>query len=550
MIITKTAFTAASGAMLLLGSATAHGQDVLDQVQAPNREKPIPLPAPGTAATPSVSVDTPDQTPIPGHDILVGAVVLRGLQTLKPADFADILATRVGQVQSPSALSDLASTIAERARSRGLVFASASIKAQRLETGILVVDVDEGRIDEIRLDGADNPAVRAALASLVDGQPVRMKVLEQHLLIAGDIDGVAIQNSRLLREDGRNILLVQVTRDRLAGRATLANEGTKPLGPEQLTLQADVNGVLASDDSLSLTWSSTAFEPNELQFGRVRYEKRIGSDGTEIAVMASGSVAHPGAYLARYDIESRSWYVGATVLHPLLRRRNSSLWLQGEAGVRNLSQQRQGFQVRDDRLAVLRATLYGYTKLAGGRLRYSSTLSQGLGLLGATAAGDPLASRADADGKFTSLNVAGDWTRDLAARVSIRLGMIGQLSSGPLLISEEMGLGGTEYLRGYDWSQRSGDEGVAGVFELRYLWDHPAGLAKRAQLYMFVDGGSVSNHDGGYGGGALASTGGGIRTDVTQSIGANLEVAVPLDERRYDTNDRTPKINFRLIKAF
>ncbi|MDP5279943.1 ShlB/FhaC/HecB family hemolysin secretion/activation protein [Sphingomonas sp. DG1-23] len=531
--------------------AAAYGQDALDRVQPPvAREDRAPeenaRPRPGVR----VDVEAPATVTESTRAILVGAIVLRGLQNLAPGDFADILATRVGRSLSPVELAALANAIAERARSRGLVFASAWIGAQQLQNGVLTIDVEEGRVDEIRFDGDEQPAVRAALAPLTNGAPVRIGELERRLLIAGDIDGVRIHSSRFLREQGKGILLVKVTRNRVAGRATLTNEGTRPLGPEQLSLQVDFNALFASDDSMSLTWSGTAFEPGELRFARVRYEKRISRDGTELAVSASGSVADPGAYLNPLGIRSRSWYVGATLLQPLWRRRNASLWFEGELGIRNLLQWRNGRQVRDDRVVAARGTLYGYTDLAGGRLRVSTTLSQGLDVLGATQAGDPLASRRDADGSFTSLSAWTDWSTDLGGDLSIRLAMLSQLSSQPLLVAEEVGLGGTGFLRGYDWFERSGDQGVMGMAEFRYLWQNPFGAARRAQLYVFVDGGKVTNHDGGFGGGALASAGGGVRADLTRTFGANLELAVPLSGPRYDTNDESPKVNFKILKSF
>lgn len=531
--------------------AAAYGQDALDRVQPPaDREDRALEKTEAPRPAPRIEVETAPAVAESTRAILVGAVVLRGLQTLAPGDFADILATRVGRTLSPAELTDLANAIAERARARGLVFASASIGAQQLRNGVLTVDVDEGRLDEIRFDGPEQPAVRAALEPLANGAPVRIGELERRVLIAGDIDGVRIRGSRFLREKGKGVLLVKVTTDHVVGRATLANEGTKPLGPEQLTLQVDFNALLASDDSLVLTWSGTALEPGELQFARIRYAKRISRSGTELAVSASGSAADPGAYLSPLGIRSRSWHVGAALLQPLLRRRTASLWFEGELGMRNLLQWRGGQKVRDDRIVAARGTLYGYTDLAGGRLRVSTTLSQGFDILGATEAGDPLASRHDADGSFTSLSAWTDWSSDLGGDFSIRLAVLSQLSSQPLLIAEEIGLGGTGFLRGYDWSERSDDQGVMGMAELRYLWKSPFGLARRAQLYAFVDGGRVNNHESGFGSGALASAGGGVRADLTRTFGANLEVAVPLSGPRYDTNDETPKLNFRIQKSF
>jgi hemolysin activation/secretion protein len=353
-----------------------------------------------------------------------------------------------------------------------------------------------------------------------------------------------------MRDHGKGVLIVRATQERVTARATLSNEGTKPLGPEQMRIDVDLNALMFDDDSLTLTWSGTPAQPGELEFGRFRYAVRLSRDGTEAALVGSGSVARPGAYLEPLHLQSRSWYVGGEILHPLLRRRNASLWIQSEFGVRDLLQRRDGVRQREERTAVSRLTLYGYGDVAGGRLRVSTSLSQGLGIFGATRAGDPEATRADADATFTTLSAWADWTTDLGGDLSLRLAMQSQLSSQPLLISEEIGLGGTGFLRGYGWSERTGDEGVMGLLELRYLLSNPFGLARRAQLYAFADGGRVTNLDNGFGGGTLASAGMGVRADLTGTFGANVELAFPLSGYRYDTGDETPKLNLSLQKSF
>lgn len=343
---------------------------------------------------------------------------------------------------------------------------------------------------------------------------------------------------------------MQISKDSLAGRIAVSNEGTKPLGPAQVRVEADINGLLSGDDSLVLTYTGTPLDPAELNYGYARYAQRINPGGTEVMLTGTYSEARPGAYLSDLQLRSRSWYVGAGLLQPLWRRRSASLWFEGELGVRELDQWERGVLVRADRLAMLRATLYGYTNFAGGRLRGSVTVSQGLGVLGATRSGDPLASRFDADGTFTALYGWSEWTRNLAGPLSVRLAAQGQLASQPLLIAEETSLGGTAFLRGYDWSERTGDEGIAGSAELRYDWKDPFHLFPNAQLYGFVDGGEVSNLRSGFGGGSLASTGGGVRADLGHQLGASVEVAVPLTGPRYDTGDESPKINLRVGKSF
>lgn len=544
-------------AATLFAAASAHAQptpDGIDPGLVTGERQPVRQSEPDRRIAPPIDVAQTAPAPAAvgsGSTVFVGAITLAGLTRLTPADFTDIVTVHLGRSLTPGELAHLADALAERARARGYVFATAMIAPQRLGAGVLEVTIDEGRIDEIRFDGPEVSAVRADLAPLVNGSPITLSEVERRLLLAGDNGGVRIQSSRYLREGGKGILMVRTTgRDPASVRVALTNQGTRTIGPVQVRIDADLNGLIDARDRLSLTYSTAPIQPSELQFGRIRYARDISSAGTEIALAMTGSTTRPGSYLAPFAFRTRSWAVAASVTQPLLRRRAASFWLEGELGLRDFLQWRSGNRIRRDRLSTARLTLYGNARVAGGLWRTSVTVTQGLGLLGATAPGDPLASRGDADGTYTALTAWSDWTRELGGGFSVRLAAQGQLAGQPLPLSEEMTLGGTGFLRGYDWGERSGDEAAAGLIELRYLIDRPLGLVRRAQLYGFADGGVVSNLRGGLGGGSLASAGGGMRVDLTGRMGATVEVAVPLSGPRYDTGTETPKVNLGLIRSF
>ena len=178
------------------------------------------------------------------------------------------------------------------------------------------------------------------------------------------------------------------------------------------------------------------------------------------------------------------------------------------------------------------------------------TVSQGLDILDATPAGDRLASRRDASPDFTTFAAYAEWERELSDTIEIAFAGRGQLATTPLLITEDFGLGGNDFLRGYNFNERSGDNGIAGFAELRYDIGDPLGIVRRMQLYAYADGGVVGNLQGGRGSGSLASSGGGIRTDITRDLGLDLELAVPLTGPRYDTGDSSPRFNVALRRSF
>jgi len=178
----------------------------------------------------------------------------------------------------------------------------------------------------------------------------------------------------------------------------------------------------------------------------------------------------------------------------------------------------------------------------GGRLWAGAGVVQGLGLAGTIVAGDPLASRFDGSARFTKAFCWANCTGGLGGGVSLRLASNGQLASRPLLSAQEIGLGGAYFGRGYDFNERFGDNGIVGLAELRRRFDEPVKGVSWLQLYGFIDGGYVADLGGSFGEGALGSAGAGLRAMIGQTeIG--IETAFPLGAVRYESGDRSPRIN-------
>ncbi len=480
----------------------------------------------------------------------VGSIVIDGLEALDRAEFAGVIEPYAGRALDQNELRQLTDAIARHARDRGYILATAWIPEQALASGMLRVRVDEGRIDAVRLEGSDDPAIRRQLERLVGGGPLTLAALQREVLLADDLPGVWIRNTRFEREGDRRILVVDARRDDAGGSVLLATDGTKPVGPVRARIDVDANGLISPRDRVDLSFSTTPLDPDELAFFSARYSVVVNDAGTSLGLFGSWSRTEPGAYLAARGLLGEAWQGGVRMRHPLLRGQRRSLWLEAGGELQDLRQDWFGMLVRHDRIALARLGFYGFGPLAGGTLQGRATVSQGLDIFGATARGDPLASRPDAGPGFTTLSWWLNWRRSLAARVSLSLAASGQFSSDPLLIGENFVLGGNAFLRGYDFAQAVGDQGIAGVGELRYDWPGALGVLDHLQLYAFADGGTAGNLEGGRGNGTLASSGAGLRADVTRNLDFDLEVAVPLTEPRYDTGDNTPRINLSVSQSF
>ncbi|RNJ63985.1 MAG: ShlB/FhaC/HecB family hemolysin secretion/activation protein [Porphyrobacter sp. IPPAS B-1204] len=480
----------------------------------------------------------------------VGAIVIDGLVAMGRPAFAATIEPFAGRPLNRAELTMLTDAIAARARAEGYILATAWIPEQTLVAGMLRVQVDEGTIDAVRIDGSDDPAIRRQLERLVDGQPLTLAALQREVLLADDLPGVWIRGSRFERDGDRRVLVIDAGRDDAGGSVLVATDGTKPLGPVRARIDFDANGLISPRDRIDLSFSATPLDLGELAFFSARYSVIVNDSGTSVGAFGSLSRTEPGAYLADRELLGKAWQGGIRLRHPLMRSQQRSLWLEASGELQDLRQDSFGNLARHDRIALARLGFYGYGPLAGGTLQGRATVSQGIPILGATGTADPLASRFDAEPDFTTLIWWLRWRRGIVPRVSLSLESTGQLSTSPLLVGESFALGGNAFLRGYDFAQRVGDEGAAGLAELRYDWPKALGAVRRVQLYAFADGGTVSNLAEGRGSGTLASGGAGLRTDITRDLDLDFEVAVPLTEDRYDTGDNSPRLNLRVSQSF
>ncbi|MBB6506147.1 hemolysin activation/secretion protein [Sphingomonas endophytica] len=536
-----------------LAAQGAEAQTALDRADPRLIEKTLPAAEvpPAVVAPARPRPAAPVAPPATALTQVVRAVIVEGRDRLSPATFVAPIAAVIGQRLDRDQVAGLAGAIAGAARAQGYPFATAQVPAQAQTDGVLRVTLDLGKIDAVRVVGGRSAAADRVLGrALATGQPVRQQQLERALLLVGDIPGVRVTDSRLVRQDGFGILLVTIETDRASGYVQLDNRGSKEVGPVRSTALATLHALVADGDELAVIVSQTPFQPSEFEFARVRYGTIVGADG--LMLSASGSLARtrPGGFLRTLDVRGRSADAAVTLQYPLLRTRARSLFATAELRALGTDQDLARRRLRRDRITTLTGTLGGNMAVGGGTLRGEVAALAGLPVAGVTRAGSLLGSRFDGDARFVAATYLVDWTVGLGKPFSMVIASAGQLASRPLLAAMEIGLGGPAFGRGYDYAERTGDHGVMGSLELLAdIGRIPGSVVDRGQLYSFVDGGVVGNRDGGVGGGSLASTGVGLRIG-TGRFDWMAEAALPLGPVRFDTGDRRPRMSLRVARAF
>jgi hemolysin activation/secretion protein len=493
-----------------------------------------------TRAAPRIELDqTAAVTPEVNGGIMLGAIRIEGNATIPSSAFAPLIESYIGLQADTQKLQALARSVADLARARGYIFASAMIPPQSVDNGIVSVQLDEGSVNQIRVSGSSNGRLAAILNKIV-GTGVQKSLVERQLLLAEDLPGIRVKNARFIREGNQAVLAVDVREDRHNGAIAIDNYGPPNIGPVRFILRYEMAGLLGDDDTLTFQGLVTPVRPRELAYGSLRYARSIGTNGAQLGI--AGAVGSIRPDNTSGNVTGNSRYFAVFANQPLWRTRRTSVWLNGEFAYLSVNQSANDLAAQRDRIATLSFALSGSTILANGRLSGGVGIVQGLNAMGATTSGDPLASRRDASGSFTKGQFWLNWTGTIADHLTLQLAANGQLASAPLLASQELGLGGPSFGRGYDFNERSGDSGILGLAELRRQFDRPIQGVDWIQLYGFVDGGQVSNLAGGLGGGSLLSSGGGVRAALGR-VELGVEAAVPISQVRRKNNAKRAKLN-------
>lgn len=544
-----------SALVLFAGSlpTTAFAQDRLERIDPARVEENRPkLPTDAEAPPPPPITRTESGAPRSGASppaVVLSRVVITGLVGLRTYDFDNLVEPYLRRPVGTKEMRALVNAVVQRVRDEGYIFASAQILPQSVDGGVLTIAVDLGRVDGLRVQGYDDAYLRALLEPLVE-RPVTRERLERQLLLASDGLGTRIGQSEYERTDAGRVLTVKAEHDPVVGQASIDNWGSSFVGPVRARLSAGAGHIFDGADELRASLSFTPFQPREYIFGRLAYARRFGTDGLEASVSGSYGYTRPGAILRRRELRGESVLGTVQLSYPVVRSRQASLWSEVGLGLRRSRQEQFGIVVRNDRLTTLNAGVFGLTRLGDARAYGRLTATQGLDLFGATDPGDANASRSDASGRFTSLYGRASVTIPVLERLEVELSGEGQIASRPLLSSEEFGIGGADIGRGYDYSERLGDEGIAGSAEVRYTISKGLPLMKQLQLLAFADGGVTRDLGVRLFDGSIASAGFGAQIDLPMKLSVRITVGVPLTGPRDEDGSSSPRVGFVLGTRF
>lgn len=524
-----------------------------------DRDRGIETERPPVTNAPIVSGDEQPAKPIKGDAAFtLKSVRFEGATRYTADDMKALYADKIGKRITISELNAIVANVTAFYRNNGYILSRAVLPPQKIEDGNVTIRIVEGFVNDVILEGdvgagSDKALLQKYADKIRASKPLNAKDLERYLLLMEDLPGVSARAviRPAAKTTGASDVVVNITRKKMEGTLTFDNRGTRFLGPIQGSATAAFNNLFGLNDQTQVRVLNSVFEPAELQFGELRHEEQVGSEGTKFIASASYARTRPGSTLDILNLDGWSATETLAFVHPMLRSRQNNWFLSTDLTFRTSDVQILDTTLYRDETTVWRVgTSYDFMDKWFAVNRMEANIAKGMNWWNDN--GNNSLSRSNGEtsfikftGKATRIQpISGPWT----AFGSVT----GQYSSDALLAAEEFALGGEEFGSAYDSAELTGDHGLAGRVELQYNQSRQQELLTNYQLYGFYDLGRVWNRDIVAGSEpahiSLASAGLGSRFNVTREFSGGVEVAVPLTKpvAANGADGRAPRFFFNL----
>lgn len=517
--------------MVMLAARPSSAQTTADPSAI---ERTIPRETTQKPVDPTLKTSLPDveRGPAIQGSFVLGAVHISGATTFSMAQLASDYEPYLATVVDDARLKEIVARITARYHAAGYPLAFAMLPAQNVRAGVIQINVIEGRVHAVDIEGAGNNkrTLEAIAAPLLDEKPLRTATLERVLGLIRDLPGFYIADVRVGRDENdlaNHRLTIHVVKDIVRALAYSDNRGTVNGARARLYSSLGLASLMTTGDELRLNGFAIPGDNFHYLYGQAAYSLPLGNKGLALDLSGSYGDQHQRAFSAAVDGTSTN--ISAQLRYPILRSRALTVVARLAANDWYSVSRHDVTRIQRDHIRVARLGI-GITKVATGQINADFWLAQGLGFDASTRPGDPLASRPDAGGKFTKASFTLQASKPLSSDMTMRTMVAGQYSSRPLLSVEEFALGGSQIGRAYDFNSLTGDHGFGGAVEIGYRIGESVGPLKQVELFSFVDGGAVFQkrnpigyvrHHG------LASMGGGTRFAVL-GISVSAEAGIPL----------------------
>ncbi|MBP0019160.1 MAG: ShlB/FhaC/HecB family hemolysin secretion/activation protein [Cyanobacteria bacterium SBLK] len=486
-----------------------HSVERIPLAQIPEPPEPIEPIEPFEPEEPEEPVEpetpsTPSPIPEPeAGDIKVNAIVIQGGTLFTEEDFSPLIQSYLNRSVSEESLQTLADSITERYLELGYITSRAVLDTNSFASGDIALRILEGSIEKIEVEGVRR--LRAAYVRdrvrLGAGAPLNTGKLEDQLrlLRANPLIDNIEASLRTGSTPVQSILIVRVT-EANPFRASGSSDNYSPpsVGSERFGLNAGWLNVTGIGDSVSAGYTRTTRGGSDTF--NFSYSVPLNAmDGTLTLRTSLNRNNVVQEQFSALDIRGNSALYEISFRQPLVKTPRQEFALSAGFAYQTgqtftfLGGTPFGFGPEADGTTTTSIFKFGQDYIrrdTAGAWAFRSQVSWGTGLLDATINADPIP-----DSRFLSWLLQAQRVQVINENNFLIISADLQLSTEPLLSSQQFVVGGGQSVRGYRQNARFGDNGlrfsiedritlvrneagnptfiVAPFFDLGWVWNNP-----------------------------------------------------------------------------
>jgi hemolysin activation/secretion protein len=526
--------------------------------------------APGKPASASV----PDAAPVarelgkPSDEITVDVsayAVDESAPAALRAALPALTASFVGKGRSYEDLVNAASAVTRfLQRELGFYLGYAYLPEQAPNGGIVRIAVLEGRLDEVILNwsekiAVDRSVVEAYLARLKPGEILRVRDVERIVFLVNDLRGMTARfEIKAGRTPGTASLVVTAQPEaRLAGRVEVDSLGSRYSGVLRGSALATVSSPFGRGDGLVVNGLSSFSRGLEFVLGG--YTLPVGADGLKVGVSASYvRYKLDASLLADTQLSGDATALTLYSLYPVVRSRNLNLFALVSIDAKHFNDKLFG--------ATQKKTSNDFSISASGDAR-DDLLSGGVNTYEVVVLHGnlklPRGSLNDNPQNFTLGRLSLSRLQNVISGRLLALASVkGQYAVDNLDSTEQFQLGGPDRVRAFGPGEGTGDSGLVGSLEMRYLPPEEwfGRIARELVFSAFYDIGAIRfRHDPSHDLAAqedfvnrstLSGFGFGVVWDRPRDFALRVSLAWPVSGKARNDELKKPRIYLIANKSF
>ncbi|MCG8436032.1 MAG: BamA/TamA family outer membrane protein [Gammaproteobacteria bacterium] len=456
-------------------------QDVIRQ------EPPAPPIDPDTFPQVERRDVSPDRVAPGGRAIVIDSFEISGNTVFTDGELQNLISPYIGQALTLFEIYDIADVINAHYRDHSFTLASVNVPAQQITDGNVRLEIIEGRIGKVSIEGNRRfkfNALEKQLDHLAPGNIFRNDLMEREVLLMNDMPGLEMRAVVKPGEEyGSSDVVLRVVEDPLEYSVSVDNYGRDSIGEARLLADVAFNSLSGRGDRLYI--SALHSQANLLNYANISYSFPIGRKGKRLQFTANRSDYDVGAEFEDLGITGDTTSVRADYTWPLRRTRETNLIFTG--GILNLEANSEiddnPIPQNESNITLLEAFIF-YNRI----LRNNSSLGVTALYSGNFQENESSITEVDDDKQRGKLRTDVSYYLPFARRWSFEGKAAAVYSPDPLVDTQKFSLGGPYSVRGYLPAEARGDYGAFVSAEIRR---HFRIKGAPLSVGLFVDAGRV-----------------------------------------------------------